>query len=407
MPFIASIGDILLASMAARPKALDTSSIQPAHSSPLPYTLSDLDGALTLLQHIGAGSYGKVFLGQTAEGKLRAAKCIPLRSAAALANDDTATVATPESEAAMLRRVKHPNVIRLYDSKILDGRLWISMEYARYGCISDYLQIESRKNLTEAELATVAKSILRALKYIHKRGVIHRDVKPSNILVTRDGKVKLGDMGTACFSAARRNSVQGTFQYLAPEIFKVQRYDSKVDIWSFGMTILELAQGFNPFQNEHFARVLFHLVDAPTAPTLEDLSNHSNRFIEFLNKCLTLNAAQRPTAAELLKHPFLKKPAKSLPIHSASSQNGRHGWRFSASLLTNSPVITPSSSMSSAASDSLSSTSSNDSEVFTSHPEDDITLISPNRPNKASNGMPFDSVAAAANPTATAVPFLA
>lgn len=221
-----------------------------------------------------------------------------------------------------------------------------------------YLGSENRKNLADDELAVVSKSILKAIKSIHKNQVIHRDVKPSNILVTHDGKVKLGDMGTACLAERNRGSVQGTFQYLAPEIFQAQSYDSKVDIWALGMTLLELAQGFNPFQAEHCARVLYHLVDAPTSPTLSDPSAHSNSFVDFLSKCLTLNPADRPTAAALLKHPFLKKAGKRLRF------GGRPMNKTVASLREGFGSMETSSSMSSTAStDSFPSNSSDDSDA--------------------------------------------
>jgi serine/threonine protein kinase len=238
------------------------------------------------------------------------------------------------------------------------------MEYARHGNMYNYLQSEERKNLSEEELAVVAGSVLRALKYMHKRGVIHRDVKPANILVTSNGKVKLGDMGTACLSVSNSHSVQGTFQYLAPEIFSVQSYDCKVDIWALGMTLLELAQGFNPFQSEHFARVLFHLVDAPAAPSLEDPSGHSNRFVDFLSKFLTLKPEDRSTAAQLLKHPFLKKAPKTIAMKNRpKSSSVPLNASPSASIESSANSMNSMNSMSSAsANGSLRSSCSDDSE---------------------------------------------
>ena len=188
------------------------------------------------------------------------------------------------------------------------------MEFACKGTILNYLDVENRKSLTEMELAIVANSVLRGLKCMHKRHVIHRDVKPGNILITCKGKVKLGDLGTACVALMNRHSVQGTFQYLAPEIFLSQSYDAKVDVWALGMTLLELAQGFNPFQSEHIARVLYHLVEAPSPPSLLEPETHSPEFVDFLSRCLTLKASERPAAAQLLKHPFLKKTPSALPI---------------------------------------------------------------------------------------------
>jgi serine/threonine protein kinase len=281
-----------------------------------------------------------------------------------------------------MKLVKHRNVIRLHDSKVVDGRLWLSMEYARYGNIGTYLQSDGRKSLTEDELAVVAKSMLSALKKIHKCGVMHRDVKPSNILVTGDGTVKLGDLGTACLAMSNRHSVQGTFQYLAPEIFGDQSYDSKVDLWALGMTLLELAQGFNPFQSEHFARVLYHLVDAPTAPALADPSRHSASFIDFLGHLLTLKPSDRTPAAQLLKHPFLKKAALQLPLKrrqgglAASSQLLASGRSICSSSSSSSPSGTFSSSPSTSSSpmnsmNSMTSTSGSSSGSLGSNCSDD------------------------------------
>ena len=222
--------------------------------------------------------------------------------------------------------------------------------------------------MAEAEVAVVAKSMLKALKSIHKRNVVHRDVKPSNILVTQEGKLKLGDMGTACMAVRTRGSVQGTFQYLAPEIFQAQVYDAKVDVWALGMTLLELAQGFNPFQGEHFARVLYHLVDAPTSPTLQDPSAFSDSLVDFLAQCLTLNPAERPTAAELLKHPFLKKAGKRLRF-------GHHNTMISSPCKVGAFVAAAFHGPASESSSSMSSAASSDS--FNSHSSDDSDMIDP------------------------------
>lgn len=193
----------------------------------------------------------------------------------------------------------------------------LSIEYAAHGSVQSYLKQQCRSSLYESELAVLAYSVLRGLKYLHKKGIYHRDIKPSNILVTADGKVKLSDLGTACAGAERRNSVVGTFQYLAPEVILQSDtgYDQAVDLWALGMTLIELAQGFNPFQSEHIARVLFHLVDSQKAPTLANPSDHSQLFVDFVAKCLVLDPALRPSASELLKHPFLKKATKNMPKH--------------------------------------------------------------------------------------------
>lgn len=215
---------------------------------------------------------------------------------------------------------------------------------------------------------------------------MHRDVKPNNILITHDGTVKLGDMGTACMAVTNRHSVQGTFQYLAPEIFSVQAYDGKVDIWALGMTLLELAQGFNPFQSEHFARVLYHLVDSPSAPSLADPSLHSPAFIDFLSRMLTLKPEERESAVQLLKHPFLKKVNKTLPIESrlthsnqvlqvpsslgvpslVSSSGSNSSSNSKSSHTSASTSSSPYHSMSSYDSGSLRSNGSDDSEELTS-----------------------------------------
>lgn len=224
------------------------------------------------------------------------------------------------TELKMMKDSHHPNIVDYIDSFIVDdNQLWVIMEYMDGGCLTDVLEQFETVKMTESQIARVCFETLKALSYIHSRHRIHRDIKSDNILLNMKGDVKLADFGYAAQltqQQQKRRTVVGTPYWMAPELIRGHDYGVKVDIWSLGIMVMEMAEGEPPYMEYPPLRALF-LITTKGIPPLKEPNKWSPEFLDFYAKCLEKDADKRPDANELLRHPFLKKacpPAELGPL---------------------------------------------------------------------------------------------
>ncbi|XP_047247451.1 serine/threonine-protein kinase PAK 4 [Girardinichthys multiradiatus] len=210
------------------------------------------------------------------------------------------------NEVVIMRDYHHENVVEMYNSYLVGDELWVVMEFLEGGALTD---IVTHTRMNEEQIATVCLSVLKALSVLHTQGVIHRDIKSDSILLTHDGRVKLSDFGFCAQvskEVQRRKSLVGTPYWMAPELISRRPYGPEVDIWSLGIMVIEMVDGEPPYFNEPPLKAMKMIRDN-LPPKLKNLHKVSPLLKGFLERMLVWEPAQRATANELLKHPFLSK----------------------------------------------------------------------------------------------------
>ena len=259
-----------------------------------------------LLEKLGEGSYGAVYKAVHKEsGQLLAIKKVPV-------DTDLQEII---KEISIMQQCDSPYVVKYYGSYFKDQDLWIVMEFCGAGSVSDIMRVR-KKTCTEAEIATILQSTLKGLEYLHYKRKIHRDIKAGNVLLNSEGSAKLADFGVAgqlTDTMAKRNTVIGTPFWMAPEVIQEVGYDCRADVWSLGITAMEMAEGKPPYAEIHPMRAIFMIPSKPP-PTFKNSAAWSDEFTNFVAQCLVKNPENRATATSLLQHPFIKnaKPPSSL-----------------------------------------------------------------------------------------------
>ncbi|GAU31237.1 hypothetical protein TSUD_149230 [Trifolium subterraneum] len=224
-----------------------------------------------------------------------------------------------EQEIALLSRFEHDNIVQYYGTEMDESKLYIFIELVTKGSLRNLYQ---RYTLRDSQVSAYTRQILHGLKYLHDQNVVHRDIKCANILVHASGSVKLADFGLA--KATKLNDVKsckGTAFWMAPEVVKGKNkgYGLPADVWSLGCTVLEMLTGEIPYSNLECMQAIFRIGRSEPPPIPNTLSRDAK---DFILQCLQVNPDDRPTAAQLLNHPFLQRP---LSQSSSPYIHGRRG----------------------------------------------------------------------------------
>ncbi|XP_076413514.1 mitogen-activated protein kinase kinase kinase kinase 4 isoform X28 [Peromyscus maniculatus bairdii] len=274
-------------------------------------SLRDPAGIFELVEVVGNGTYGQVYKGRHVKtGQLAAIKVMDVTE------DEEEEI---KLEINMLKKYSHHRNIATYYGAFIkksppghDDQLWLVMEFCGAGSITDLVKNTKGNTLKEDWIAYISREILRGLAHLHIHHVIHRDIKGQNVLLTENAEVKLVDFGVSAQldrTVGRRNTFIGTPYWMAPEVIACDEnpdatYDYRSDLWSCGITAIEMAEGAPPLCDMHPMRALF-LIPRNPPPRLKS-KKWSKKFFSFIEGCLVKNYMQRPSTEQLLKHPFIR-----------------------------------------------------------------------------------------------------
>ncbi|KAF4113106.1 misshapen-like kinase 1 isoform X1 [Onychostoma macrolepis] len=273
--------------------------------------LRDPAGIFELVEVVGNGTYGQVYKGRHVKtGQLAAIKVMDVTE------EEEEEI---KAEINMLKKYSHHRNIATYYGAFVkksppghDDQLWLVMEFCGAGSVTDLVKNTKGNSLKEDWIAYICREILRGLSHLHAHKVIHRDIKGQNVLLTENAEVKLVDFGVSAQldrTVGRRNTFIGTPYWMAPEVIACDEnpdstYDYRSDIWSLGITAIEMAEGAPPLCDMHPMRALF-LIPRNPPPKLKS-KKWSKKFIDFIEGCLVKSYPSRPSTEQLLKHSFIR-----------------------------------------------------------------------------------------------------
>lgn len=265
-----------------------------------------------LIEPIGEGTEGRVFK----------AYCIPLKENVAikvveLDKMDPQFVKDVIKEVKVMNGNNHPNLIHYHTSFLENNQLWLVMDYLGGGSLADIMKFKYPDGIPEVLAVTVLKSLLKGLEYLHSHQRIHRDLKSDNILIGEDGAIELADFGVSAMfeknTCCSRKTIVGTPCWMAPEIISERGYNQGVDIWSFGITAIELIRGKPPGYDLPPSKVFMNLLfgNSPSLQEEEDKGVCSHLYKDLVDKCLQKEPSKRPNASKLLEHKVFKQAKKN------------------------------------------------------------------------------------------------
>uniref|UniRef100_A0A8C5EHU5 non-specific serine/threonine protein kinase n=1 Tax=Gouania willdenowi TaxID=441366 RepID=A0A8C5EHU5_GOUWI len=265
------------------------------------FSRDDPEKLFTDLREIGHGSFGAVYFAHD----IRTNEVVAIKKMSYSGKQSNEKWQDIIKEVKFLQKLRHPNTVEYHGCYLREHTAWVSVFCPNNIQIILFPHPVHKKPLQEVEIAAITHGALQGLVYLHSHNMIHRDVKAGNILLTEPGQVKLGDFGSASI-VAPANSFVGTPYWMAPEVILAMdegQYDGKVDVWSLGITCIELAERKPPLFNMNAMSALYHIAQNES-PVLQ--SNHwSDYFRNFVDSCLQKIAQDRPTSDVLLKHHFL------------------------------------------------------------------------------------------------------
>ncbi|KAL7553460.1 hypothetical protein ACHAWF_016742 [Thalassiosira exigua] len=291
----------------------------------------DRSSELEIEKMLGEGSFGQVFSAtHKATGALVAVKVIPDQ-------EDEAEAASLMGEIDILSKCDSPFITGYFEcfrvppkKRTEAGEMWIVMEYCDGGSVSDLIEAAGGRGsfaMPEECIRAACAGIVLGLEYLHKKEICHRDIKCGNVLLTKDGHVKLADFGVSAEltnTINKRKTVVGSPFWIAPEVIKEAHYDGRADVWSLGITTIEMAEGAPPHSNLNPLRAIF-LIPSKPAPTLADPSFWSPEMVDFLKCCCMKDPSERTDSALLTSHPFVRQEVIALRKMHAGYETCGHG----------------------------------------------------------------------------------
>lgn len=274
-------------------------------------------GGYTKIREIGSGSFGRAYLVQAPKKNGDDEKRLLVMKQIDVSRMDKRERASAETEVKCLSSLKHPYVVKYWESFMHDRFLCIVMDYCEGGDLFQLIQSHKQRGrpIPEGSVLQWFTQVTLAMKYVHDRRILHRDIKSQNVLLTgKDGRTaaKLADFGISKFLEgpnALARTVVGTPYYLSPEMVQKQPYSWASDVWALGCVLYEMCALRVPFDANDMRQLVDKIIrtNAPRIP-----SSYSRELVDLCAEMLLRESARRPTAAALVQLPLIQKEIKRM-----------------------------------------------------------------------------------------------